>query len=231
MTSAVWLARMPCFLNFWPWLNPGVFGPITKLAWPRLELGVDGRDDDVEIGDAAVRDPRLGAVEHPLVLGLVVHGGRPQIAHVASGVGLADGERAELDLLGRAEALRHPLAHLLGCAVGHDPGDGERAADDRETDPGVTPRQLFERERERQTGGIGSRVGEELERVEPDLGRLFDDGPRRLFPLVPFVRGRTDHVLGEVVDPFLDLELVFVELEREVGHRRLRSVPTYVTGE
>ena len=34
-TSAVWLARMPIFWNFWPMLRPGVFGPITKLAWPR----------------------------------------------------------------------------------------------------------------------------------------------------------------------------------------------------
>ncbi len=35
MTSAVWLARMPCFLNFWPWLMPFVPGGTTKLAWPR----------------------------------------------------------------------------------------------------------------------------------------------------------------------------------------------------
>ena len=34
-TSAVWLARMPCFLNFWPWLSPGVPGGTTKAAWPR----------------------------------------------------------------------------------------------------------------------------------------------------------------------------------------------------
>ena len=35
MTSAVWLARMPIFLNFLPILRPGVPGGTTKLAWPR----------------------------------------------------------------------------------------------------------------------------------------------------------------------------------------------------
>ena len=32
MTSAVCEARMPCFLNFWPWRIPGVPGPTTKAA-------------------------------------------------------------------------------------------------------------------------------------------------------------------------------------------------------
>src|SRR5207302_6731675 len=33
---------------------------------PRPELGFDRRDDNVDVGDAAVGDPRLGAVEDPL---------------------------------------------------------------------------------------------------------------------------------------------------------------------
>src|SRR6478672_7385973 len=35
-TSAVWLARMPCLWNFWPWLSPFVPGGTMKLAWPRV---------------------------------------------------------------------------------------------------------------------------------------------------------------------------------------------------
>jgi hypothetical protein len=35
-TSAVCEARMPIFLNFCPWLIPGVPSGTTKLAWPRL---------------------------------------------------------------------------------------------------------------------------------------------------------------------------------------------------
>ena len=46
-------------------------------------------------------------------------------------------------------------------------------------------------------------------------------GHGRLLPLVPLVRDGADDVLGEVVDPFLDLELVLVEVEREVGHGAL----------
>jgi hypothetical protein len=34
MTSAVCEARMPCFLNFWPWERPGVPGGTMKEAWP-----------------------------------------------------------------------------------------------------------------------------------------------------------------------------------------------------
>ena len=34
-TSAVWEARMPCFLYFWPCDRPLVPGGTMKLAWPR----------------------------------------------------------------------------------------------------------------------------------------------------------------------------------------------------
>ena len=66
--------------------------------------------------------------------------------------------------------------------------------------------------------GSPKHVGEEVPRVEADLGGLLDDRPRRLLPLVPLGRGGADHVGGEVVDPLLDLQLVFVELERERRH-------------
>jgi hypothetical protein len=32
------------------------------------------------------------------------------------------------------------------------------------------------------------------------------------------VGGRTDDTFGEVVDPLLQLDLVLVEIEREIGH-------------
>ena len=34
-TSAVWLARRPCFLTLVPWLRPLVPGGMMKPAWPR----------------------------------------------------------------------------------------------------------------------------------------------------------------------------------------------------
>ena len=51
----------------------------------------------------------------------------------------------------------------------------------------------------------------------PDLGGLLDDGPGRLLALVPLAADRSDHVLGELVDPVLERDLVLVQLEREVG--------------
>ena len=30
----MWLARIPCFLYFWPWLRPGVPGGTMNEAWP-----------------------------------------------------------------------------------------------------------------------------------------------------------------------------------------------------
>ena len=104
--------------------DPGVPGGTTKLAWPRaFELGVDRRDDHVDVGDAAVGDPRLGAVEHPLVLGLVVDRAGAQRADVACRRRARSRRtRPSWIVVGRAEALRDPLADLLGRAVGDDAG-------------------------------------------------------------------------------------------------------------
>ena len=183
-----------------------------------LQLRFDGGDDDVHVGDAAIGDPRLGAVEHPLVGGLVVHRPRAQARHIRSGVGLADAERAELHLVGGAVALRHPLHRLLGRAGAGDPRRRESRPHDRHADAGVTPEQLLDRHRQRQAGGITHRVEHEVEPVQADLRGLFDDRERELLALVPLVGGGTDHGLGEVVDPLLDLQLVLVEVEREVRH-------------
>ena len=52
----------------------------------------------------------------------------------------------------------------------------------------------------------------------PILAASCDDRPRELLALVPLVGGGADDALGEVVDPLLDLQLVLVEVEGEVGH-------------
>ena len=172
----------------------------------------------MRVGDAAVGDPGLGAVEHPLVLGLVVDGPRLERRDVRAGVGLGHAERGQLDVVGRPEALRDPLADLLGRAVGEDAGHGERRAEDGQRDAGVAPTHLLVDEAHEQAGRVGEALGDEVEGVQPDLGRLLDDGPRRLFTLVPLGAGGAHDVLGELVDPLGDLELVLVEVEGEVGH-------------
>ncbi len=203
------------------------------------ELGVDGGDDHVHVGDPAVGGPGLLAVEDPLVGRLVVAGARPQRGHVGAGVGLGDAERADLRLVDGAVALRHPLAELLARAGGEDRGDGERRAHDRHPDPGVAPEQLLVDDRQQQAGLVGVELRQRLEAVEADLRRLLDQRPGRLLALVPLRRGGADDVLGESVDPVAHVALVLAELHRERasgelfgnGLHRMGTIMTYAPAE
>ena len=57
---------MPSLCSSLPTLKPGRSASTTKAeSAARLAIG-DG-EDDVEVGDAEVRDPVLGAVDDPLV--------------------------------------------------------------------------------------------------------------------------------------------------------------------
>ena len=190
-----------------------------KLAWPR----------PFSAGSTAATTTCTSAmpplVIHALVpfsthssVGLVVDGPGAQRRHVAAGVGLAHAERAELHFVRGAVALRHPLDDLLGRAVAGDAGGGERRAHDRHADAGVTPEQLLDGDRQGQPGRVGERVQQEVEAVEAVLRGLLHDRPRELLTLVPLVGGGTHDVVGELVHPLLDLQLVFVEVQREVGH-------------
>jgi hypothetical protein len=53
-------------------------------------VGIGDGEADVEVGDAEVRDPVLGPVDHPLVP--VAHGAGSHPAGVGAGVGLREGE-------------------------------------------------------------------------------------------------------------------------------------------
>ena len=55
----------------------------------------------------------------------------------------------------------------------------------------------------------------ELQAVHSDLGGFLHDRPRRLFALVPLVRGGPHDIARELVDPLLHLDLFFVQLHRE----------------
>ncbi len=183
----------------------------------RTELTVDRGDDHVDVGDAAVGGPGLLAVDHPFVLGFVVLGRGAHGGDVGAGVGLGGAERGDLDVVLGAEALRDPLAHLLGSALAEDRGHGERGAEDRHADTGVAPEDLLVDDRHRETAFVGEELSDALEAVEADLGGLLDYRPRELFLLVPFVGGRPHHVLGEAVGPLLDVFLVLAQLKRERG--------------
>ncbi len=180
------------------------------------EFRFHGGDDHVDIGDSAVGDPRLGSVDDPLILRLIVDGASLERADVGAGVRLGDGEGAELYLLRSAETLGHPLHDLLRCAAGEDGGDGQRGARNREADARVAPEQLLVGEGHRDPRGIAEGGLQELPGVQADAGGFLDDGQGHLLALVPLVGGGPNHVLGEAVDPLLDLALLLVEFHGEL---------------
>ena len=196
-----------------------MFGGTTKLAWP-LPFS-SGSTLATTTWTSAM--PPL--VIHALVP-LIVHSSlassytarvrRFDTSEPASGS--LTQNAPSLHVVGRAVALRHPFDDLLGRAVAGDSGRGEPGAHDRHADAGVTPEDLLDGDRQRESGRVGHRVHDEVDAVQADLGGLLDDRPRELLALVPLVGGGPDDVLGEVVTPLLQLQLVFVEIQREVGH-------------
>ena len=167
---------MPILSSFLPCEQPGrVLGDDERGLAAVAELGVDGGDDDVHVGDAAVGDEDLGAVEDPLVA--VELGGGAQRLDVGAGAGLGDGVGAELDLVALAEALGHPAADLLGRAGGGDAGGGQRGGGDGERDAGAAPVQLLGVDHAEQAVGVGAHLLDVLEAVQVPLAGGLDGLP------------------------------------------------------
>ena len=162
-----------------------------------LEVGVDHRGDHVDVGDAAVGGPGLGAVDDPLVGGLVVDRAGAHGTDVGAGVGLGGAEGGDLQVAGLAEHLRRPLGELLGGAVAGQAGRGQGRADDREADAGVTPEHLLHEDRDAEAGGVEGLGGEEVEGVDPDLGGLLDHGPGELGADHGCQLLEADHAVGQ----------------------------------
>ena len=203
---------MPSFDSFLPWLSPGVPLPTTKEAWPRVpRRRVDGRDDDVHVGDPAVGDEDLGPVEHPLVA--VALGGRLQALHVGARLRLGDRVGAELDLFADAEALGDPAGDLLGRAGGGDAGGGEAGAGDRQRGAGAAPVELFGGDHLHLALRVGGVALDRLQGAEALLASLLDDLPGSALLFVVLARGGTDHVAGEGPDTIFVLLLLVVQCE------------------
>ena len=93
------------------------------------QLRVDRRDHDVDVGDPAVGDEDLGAVEDPLVAIELRRG--LQALDVGAGLRLGDGIGTERDLVVGAEALRDPLRDLLGVPEAATPRRRVRSPESR----------------------------------------------------------------------------------------------------
>jgi hypothetical protein len=169
----------------------------------------------VHVGDAAVGDPRLDPVQHPLAGRRVIDRPGPDRPDVAARIGLGGAERAQLHLSRTAEHLRAPLPDLLGRPVGHDGDRGQRTARQRQPDPGIAPEQFLERDRDAKPGFLQVLSGVEVQRVQPDLGGLLQHRPRGLLALVPLRGGRADHRRRELVQPVPHLHQVIPEFKGE----------------
>jgi len=180
---------------------------------------VDGGDDDVDVGDAAVGDEDLGPVEDPLVA--VLGGGGAQRAHVRAGARLGHGVGAELDLVATAEALGDPLADLLGRAGRGDARCGKTGTGNRQGNAGAAPVELFGRDHLQLALWIAGGALDALEAAEALLTRLFDHIPGDALLFVVLAGRGPDHLAGEGPAALLELLLLLVQCE-------IHSIPSWL---
>ncbi len=171
------------------------------------DAALGARPDHRHVGDGAVGDPLLGAVEHPLVA--VAAGGGAHAARVGAEVGLGEPEAADR-LAGREG--RDPAVLLLLRAEGVDRVHDQRALHrDEAAQPGVAALQLLHDEA----------VGDVVEARQPvlvdrgaeqvELGHLRHelDGEARL--AMALLDDRLDLVVDEGPHGVADELLLVVE--------------------
>jgi hypothetical protein len=105
-------------------------------AAPFLAL-VLGSEDHVHVGDAAVGDETLGAVEDVVVA--VSDRGSGDVGDVGAGFRLSEAIGAQTKLRLGAHALRDPLVLLLIGAHADDGRQGQPARRDRQRNAAVAP--------------------------------------------------------------------------------------------
>jgi len=179
----------------------------------------------VDVGDAPVGDPGLGAIQHPFVLGLVVDGPGAQRRDVRTGVRARRRRRRPTGSCRASEALGPPLHQLLGRAVAGDAGQAQRAAEDGQRDAGVT----------QDISSLAMGAGSPLSSRNAWEMKSNEYRPTRAassmiatgsLPVRPTRARRADDVFGEVVHPFLDLQLILVENQARIQPSGLlRSSP------
>ena len=231
-TSAVCEARMPCLSNFWPWLSPLRAGRYHEAGLAAgAQLGVDDRGDDVHVGDAAVGGPGLGAVEDPLVVRLVVRRAGAHRADVAAGVGLGGAERRELEVARACRTSAAPTRRSArGCRWRATAAAASAVPTMARPMPASPQNSSSIVSGHAEPGLVEALGGQEVERVEADLGGLLEHRPRELLALVPLGGGRPDHVGGEVVQPVPELDVVLVQLEGRSHATRLAGRETQGAG-
>jgi len=105
------------------------------------EFLVDDRVHHMHVGDAAVADPHLVAIDDPVVT--VAARASAQIPNVAAALGLGDRQGGELDIAWGSETFGRPLEHLLRRRGLTDRRQRQRGHDDRQSDSGAAPEELL----------------------------------------------------------------------------------------
>jgi hypothetical protein len=193
----------------------GVTTKVLIPLLPRRASGVSVRDED---GQTVVRpggDPRLGAVEHPVVA--VAHGLAAQRGRVAAGVGLREGEGAE-QLAARHQlevALLQRLApvaqeHLRGQRVVHAHQHRRARVGRRDL---LERQQVARRVEPQAVVLLGEQHAEEAE-----LPHLPDEGGLEVLIAVPLGREGRDVLAREVARQALDLALRLGQRQQGVEH-------------
>ncbi|CAB4636005.1 unannotated protein [freshwater metagenome] len=174
----------------------------------------------MNIGDATIGDPRLCSVENPFISLLVVHRSCAQRRNIGAGIGFTHTERAELHLVGSAVTLWHPFHDLFRSAVAANACGGKTRTEDGKTNAGISPEQFFNGENDGEASWVSKVCGHELPAVQTNVRCFLNDGPRKLFALVPLFSGRTNHIGCKSVNPIDQCLLIIVEVKAVIGHWR-----------
>src|SRR3989442_4091524 len=189
------------------------------------QLGFHRRHDDVDVGDPAVGDENLLAVDDPVAV--LADGAGLHRRDVGAGVWLGPRQGAQGRLLRSPEAGRDPGRDLLWRALGEDRRHRQARALDGHRDARAAPGQLLGDERGHDARAVAVRLLQELGAVEPDLGRVLDDRPGEFLGFVVLVGLRADFLLREAMDPVSDLLLLVAQLERNHVCPRAPGVLTH----
>src|SRR5947209_14088926 len=134
---------------------------------------------------------------------------------VAAAARLGDSQRAQLDVVDAAEALRRPARELLVRGGLPNRRQRQRRQDDAKPYSCAAPEELFHEDRQRQARRIGDQGPVELPVVEALAGRLLQDRPWEFLRSVVLGRCRADYLPRERMRPVAQLLVISCEIECE----------------
>ena len=221
---------MPSLSSFWPTVNPGDAALDDERRDAAVAgLGIDGGEDDEEVGFERVRDPELPARENPLVA--VLARARLERERVAARPGL--GQRVRANRVRREPRQQRRLQ--VGRRPAQDRVDDQRVLHvDQHTDGWVDAREFLDDEHGMEESPARPAVSfGHLDRHDPEREQLVEERPRDLRVLVHLADERSDPALGKLTHASAQQLLVvgqFGERRRQVVSGGRRHGPNAIIG-